>query len=98
MDSENIIELSEDFTVDNDESGDISQSEILELVQNLPEGYKIVFNLYVFEKYSHSDIAQELNVSISTSKTQLFKARKLLQKGITELMNIKEKELSVVYE
>jgi len=64
----------------------ISQKEILELIQNLPKGYKVVFNLYVFEKYSHQDIATELDISVNTSKTQLFKARKLLQKQVLEKM------------
>lgn len=62
-----------------DQSISISQKEILELIQQLPDGYRIVFNLYVFEKFSHQDIATELDISVSTSKTQLFKARKMLQ-------------------
>jgi len=65
----------------------ISQKEILELIQNLPRGYKIVFNLYVFEKYTHQDIATELDISVNTSKTQLFKARKLLQTKVLEKIN-----------
>lgn len=68
----------------------ISQQEILELIQKLPVGYKLVFNLYVFEKYTHQDIAIELNISVSTSKTQLFKARKHLQKAILEKLKKKE--------
>jgi len=71
----------------------ISQQEILQLVQELPEGYKLVFNLYVFEKYSHQDIAIELGISVNTSKTQLFKARKLLQKRIKERINSPKKKI-----
>jgi len=71
----------------------ISQQEILQLVQELPEGYKLVFNLYIFEKYSHQDIAIELGVSVNTSKTQLFKARKLLQKRIKEKINSPKKKI-----
>jgi len=74
----------------------ISQKEILELIQQLPDGYKIVFNLYVFEKYSHQDIATELDISVSTSKTQLFKARKLLQKQVLEKMKTEEKKMHTV--
>ncbi len=71
----------------------ISQQEILQLVQELPKGYKLVFNLYTFEKYSHQDIAIELSISVSTSKTQLFKARKLLQKRIKEKINLPKKKI-----
>ena len=67
-----------------DQSINISQKEILELIQQLPDGYRIVFNLYVFEKFSHQDIATELDISVSTSKTQLFKARKMLQSKVLE--------------
>jgi RNA polymerase sigma-70 factor (ECF subfamily) len=45
----------------------------------LPQGYKIVFNLYEIEGYKHQEIADMLNISVSTSKTQLFKAKKVLQ-------------------
>ncbi len=68
----------------------ISQKEILELIQQLPDGYRIVFNLFVFEKYSHQDIATELDISVNTSKTQLFKARKLLQVKVLEKVNKEE--------
>jgi len=71
----------------------ISQQEILQLVQELPEGYKLVFNLYIFEKYSHQDIAIELGISVNTSKTQLFKARKLLQKRIKEKISSPKKKI-----
>ncbi len=71
----------------------ISQKEILEMIQNLPDGYKIVFNLYVFERYTHQDIATELDISVNTSKTQLFKARKLLQTRVLERINKKEKNI-----
>lgn len=49
------------------------------LIDALPNGYKMVFNLYVIEGYSHAEIAKQLNISESTSKSQLFKARKMLQ-------------------
>jgi len=56
-----------------------SQQQLLEMIQNLPDGYRTVFNLYVFEKFTHKEIAESLNISVNTSKTQLFKARKMLQ-------------------
>ena len=48
-------------------------------IDTLPEGYKTVFILYAVEGYKHHEIAALLNISEGTSKSQLFKARKLLQ-------------------
>lgn len=60
----------------------LSTKDILAMVQNLPQGYKIVFNLFAIEGYSHLEIAEMLNVSVNTSKTQLFMARKILQREL----------------
>ena len=54
------------------------------LVEALPEGYRLVFTLYAIEGYKHSEIATLLDISESTSKTQLYKARKQMQKQINE--------------
>ena len=75
-------------SVDSEILSDLTAEELLRLVHELPEGYRVVFNLYVVEGYQHKEIAEMLNVSESTSKTQLLKARKALQ----------EKIKSVVYE
>ncbi|MEM1120628.1 MAG: RNA polymerase sigma factor [Bacteroidota bacterium] len=56
--------------------------ELTKLIQRLPQGYKIVFNLYVIEGYSHKEIAELMGISESTSKTQLFKAKAALRKQI----------------
>jgi len=58
----------------------LSLQELTKLIQCLPNGYKMVFNLYVVDGYSHKEIAEMLKISISTSKTQLLKAKKTLQK------------------
>ncbi len=52
------------------------------LIDALPEGYKMVFVLYAVEGYKHQEIAEMLNISEGTSKSQLFKARKLLQENL----------------
>jgi len=57
---------------------------IQRLIDNLPEGYKMVFVLYAIEGYKHSEIAEMLDISESTSKSQLFKARRLLQDKLKE--------------
>lgn len=57
----------------------IDSEKILDVVQKLPAGYRTVFNMYCVDGYSHKEIAEQLSISESTSKSQLFKARKLLQ-------------------
>lgn len=67
--------------------------EMLDCIQKLPLGYRTVFNMYVIDGFSHKEIAEALNVSVSTSKSQLMKARQLLQKKITgskQFFNIQE--------
>ncbi|WP_299888886.1 RNA polymerase sigma factor [uncultured Lacinutrix sp.] len=61
---------------------DIDVDHIQKLIDKLPEGYRIVFVMYAIEGYKHHEIATLLNISEGTSKSQLFKARKMLQKQI----------------
>ena len=56
--------------------------ELLETVNNLPDGYKTVFLMFVVDGYSHKEIAQALEIGESTSRSQYFKARKILQKQL----------------
>jgi RNA polymerase sigma-70 factor, ECF subfamily len=57
---------------------------ILQMICELPDGYRTVFNMYVFEEFSHKEIASELNCTENTSKSQLFKARSILKRKILE--------------
>ncbi|MBT8282777.1 MAG: sigma-70 family RNA polymerase sigma factor [Muriicola sp.] len=59
--------------------------EVQKLIDSLPDGYKTVFVLYAVEGYKHREIAELLQISESTSKSQLFKARQFLQKRISSL-------------
>lgn len=61
-------------------------SHVLEAVQKLSPAYKMVFNLYVMEGHSHNEIAEKLNISIGTSKSNLSKARFNLKKHLTPLI------------
>ena len=61
---------------------EIEVEAIQKMIDRLPEGYKVVFNMYAIEGYKHQEIADILNISLGTSKSQLFKARKMLQKEI----------------
>lgn len=59
--------------------GKITAKELTQLIQQLPFGYRVVFNMREIEGYSHYEIAQILGISIGTSKSQLFKAKKALR-------------------
>lgn len=65
---------------------------LIRIIQTLPEGYRMVLNLYVFEGYSHKEIAVALNITESTSKSQLFKARRTIKKEV-QALNLKNKNL-----
>ena len=62
----------------------LQAEDLLKLVNSLPIGYRTVFNMYAIEGYSHQEIASKLQISENTSKSQLSRARKMLQKQITE--------------
>jgi RNA polymerase sigma factor (sigma-70 family) len=64
----------------------MTEQEILRMVQALPVGYRTVFNLYAIEGYSHKEIAEQLNISEGTSKSQLARARQTLQENIQVTM------------
>ena len=83
----NWIELSK--SVDADVFSILSQAELLSMIQGLPNGYRTVFNLNVVEGYTHKEIAEMLNISDNTSKSQLVRARRILQKKV--LSQVSEK-------
>lgn len=66
----------------------LGEQELMGLVMSLPEGYRLVFNLYAIEGYSHKEIAQALGIQEASSRSQLLKARKLLQRKIENQQRI----------
>jgi RNA polymerase sigma-70 factor (ECF subfamily) len=64
----------------------IGPDQILQLIGELPEGYRMVLNLYVIDGFSHKEIADKLNISVNTSKSQLSRARKTLMDKANELI------------
>lgn len=78
------IEDYQDKVVDSKAISNLSEQELLKVIQQLPDGYRMVFNLYVIEGYSHKEIGEMLNTTESTSRSQLAKARKWMQKVLTE--------------
>lgn len=75
-------ELEDLQLVDADILSNLREREILKLISKLPTGYRVVFNLYVLEGYSHDEIAHLLKINAGTSRSQLAKARKTLQEQI----------------
>lgn len=69
----------------------LEAEDLLNLVAKLPTGYRTVFNLYAIEGYSHAEIADQLGVSESTSKSQLHRARGLLQEMLVNTEDNKKK-------
>ncbi len=71
----------------------LQADDLIDLIRQMPTGYRTVFNLYVIDGYSHKEIADQLEVTVSTSKTQLRKARRymlvLLEKFIPEEYEIR---------
>ena len=57
----------------------LNHEAIMELIQSLPVGYRTIFNLYVIEGFKHREIAEQLGISINTSKSQLILAKKKLR-------------------
>lgn len=63
----------------------ITAKELTALIQELPLGYRVVFNMYEIEGYSHKEIAETLNISVGTSKSQLSKAKRMLREQLKVL-------------
>jgi RNA polymerase sigma factor (sigma-70 family) len=86
----------EEITESNEASGtlepyaysSLGEDDILKLINQLPEGYRLVFNLNIVEGFSHEEVAKILNIQPGTSRSQLVKARKMLQNQILELQKI----------
>jgi RNA polymerase sigma-70 factor (ECF subfamily) len=71
----------------NNIESNLSVDDIQNLIDSLPEGYKMVFNLYAIEGYKHQEIGEILGISESTSKSQLHHARKMLQEQVSKQKN-----------
>jgi RNA polymerase sigma factor (sigma-70 family) len=70
----------------------LAEQDIVKLVQELSPGYRAVFNLYVIEGYSHKEIAELLSISEGTSKSQLARAKAILQKKVADFLGEKRKQ------
>ncbi|GHB55993.1 DNA-directed RNA polymerase sigma-70 factor [Persicitalea jodogahamensis] len=71
----------------------LETEEMLQMIDTLPIGYRTVFNLYAIEGYTHAEIAEKLGITESTSKSQLHRARALLQQLVTDWENELKKKI-----
>lgn len=72
-----------------------SEKEILDLISQMPEGYRTILNLFVFEELSHQEISKLLGISESTSRSQLTRARNFLQNKLKQLHTVKYEKISI---
>ena len=66
----------------------LTEKELLVLINNLPDGYRLIFNLYVIEGYQHEEIATMLGIQPGTSRSQLVKARNMLKNQILQMQKV----------
>ncbi len=72
----------------------LETEDLLRVIQELPAGYQIVFNMYAIDGYSHKEIADHLGISENTSKSQLSRARSYLQKMLVDYDYMSTKKVS----
>jgi RNA polymerase sigma-70 factor (ECF subfamily) len=85
-------ECSEDETA----TPSMNADDLMELVQQLPDGYRTVFNLYAIEGYEHQEIAEMLGISEGTSKSQVARARRWLKKNLQYLEQFDRERYEVI--
>jgi RNA polymerase sigma factor (sigma-70 family) len=85
---EEVKDVREDSNNDVPAYNHLSEKDLLALINDLPDGYRIIFNLNVIEGYSHDEIANLLGIQAGTSRSQLVKARNLLQKRIVQVQRV----------
>lgn len=83
------LERLPDHPVDPDALSLLSEAELLKLIAQLPDGYRVVFNLVAVEGYSHGEVAETLGIQESTSRSQLTKARRWLCEQVETMQNFK---------
>jgi len=93
VDLEEVEEISFNPYLSVDSEKTLEVEELLKMIQELPEGYRMIFNMYAIDGFTHSDIAQKLGISEGTSKSQLSRARASLQKKFKEKFEIPRKSV-----
>lgn len=81
---ERVTGIEDDNESDNS-SGSISVDQVKKAMHQLPDGYRVVFSLYLMEGYDHKEIADILQISVATSKSQYSRAKKKMQRILCEM-------------
>lgn len=81
-------QIGDNEIIEDDAISNLSKEDLIRMIQELPAGKRMIFNLYVYEGYSHKEIGEMLNINESTSKGQLSKAKQMLKE---KLEKVKEK-------
>jgi RNA polymerase sigma factor (sigma-70 family) len=76
---------------DNNDYAGLEANDLLDIIRELPPKYRMVFNLYAIEGYSHKEIGQMLNITEGTSKSNLSRARNILQRRVGSYTGIKKR-------
>ena len=84
VDIENVVDQ---FESNDDLFSRFREEALIKMIQQLPTGYRLVFNLYVIEGYNHKEIGAQLGISESTSRSQLARAKNILRKMLSKTMH-----------
>lgn len=85
IEEQDVSELSYKITNHESTDDDLQADDLLKMVQGLPDGYRIVFNMFAIEGYSHKEIAETLGISENTSKSQFFRAKAFLRTQLEKI-------------
>jgi RNA polymerase sigma-70 factor (ECF subfamily) len=83
-----------DIDHDNFENNEFTHEELLNIINQMPEGYKVIFNLYAIEGFKHKEIAEMLNITESTSKSQYSRAKDKIRQELELISKIKIQNVS----
>ena len=83
-----------DAEPDNEDYAGLEATDLLEIIRELPPKYRMVFNLFAIEGYSHKEISKMINISEGTSKSNLSRARVILQRRVSSYTGLKKKAIN----
>ncbi|MDE5420234.1 sigma-70 family RNA polymerase sigma factor [Labilibaculum sp. DW002] len=91
---EEVVDI-EDEEDENYAESEISIDILLKMVQELPDRYRMVFSLYVLDGYPHNEIAEVMEITVGTSKSNLARGRAILKQKVKEYLEVKQNNLRV---
>ena len=89
----NVEEINASPYLSAEEEHSLEVEDLLKMIQEMPDGYRVIFNMYAIEGYSHAEISQKMGISEGTSKSQLSRARIFLQKKMEQKNKINRKSV-----